>query len=157
MVVCESAKLQMTSRTIIGTGCPSKRATRLVAAAPCTDRDHRQALGAGDGLARGSGVEAEDHRRVHRHLLAVDPVDAAAADHHVHLFLLRVRLVVLDAFGVRRQLETVDAKRLAPELATEELHRSGWTEALDVGSAHDGLANCAAVTSSRDARGRRAA
>src|SRR3954470_17708409 len=153
MVVCESAKLQMTSRTIIGTGCPSKRAARLVAAAPCTDRDHRQALGAGDGLARGSGVEAEDHRRAHRHLLAIDPVDAAAADHHVHLFLLRVRLVVLDPFGVRRQLEPVDAERLDPELTTEELYRAAGADALDVSDVHDGIAHCATLNNERRARG----
>ena len=115
MFVSESARFQRTNRTRTARAPRSCRGTRR--SRPWRNRR------AGDRLPGRLRVEAEDHRRCERDLLTVDPIDAAAADDHVHLFLASAHLVVLDPFHVRCELEPVHPERLHAELAAQELRR----------------------------------
>jgi hypothetical protein len=67
-----------------------------------------------------------------RYILALDPVDARAADDDVDLLLATVGLVVLAPDDVRPELEPVDAERLDAELTAHEPDRASGTGGLDV-------------------------
>ena len=93
-------------------------------------------VGAGDRLARRPRVEPHERADLNRDLLTVDAVDPAAADDHVHFFLLRLALVVLAARRVRRELEPVDAERLDAENPPHEMHGAARPRAFDVVDVH---------------------
>lgn len=105
---------------------------RLVAAAPRTDTDECEPVGAGDRLADLVEVEAKERADPDRDLLTVDPPHARATDDGVHLFLTGLELVVLDALGARRQVEQVDPERLDLEPASNEPNCAGPAFALDL-------------------------
>src|SRR2546430_5472517 len=105
---------------------------RLVTARRRADGDHRQPLGPCHRLPGRSGVEPDEGAHADRNLLALDSVDPGPVDDHVHLFLPRLRFVVLAARGVRWQLEPVDAEGPGAELPPDEANRSAGRAGLDV-------------------------
>src|SRR5215211_2030456 len=75
------------------------------------DRQEDETVRAGDGAARGRGIDAEETALLELHLLAVQAHDPRSAQDEVDLLLVPLGVIVLPAFDVRRQLEVVEAKR----------------------------------------------
>ena len=113
----------------------------LVAAARRADRDERHSIGAGDGAARRLRIEADERPLAHRDVLAVDAPVAGAAHDDADLFLARAALVVLEALGVRRKLEPVDAERLAAELAAHEPDAAARPRGVDLVDVYNAVAH----------------
>ena len=65
----------------------SERSPRLIATAPSADPQESHPVRAGNRNASRLRVEAQARAHTHRHLLALDPPDAGAADDDVDLLL----------------------------------------------------------------------
>src|SRR6202034_2831482 len=110
----------------------SERTMWLVGAARRTDRDEREAIGPGDGLAARVRIEAQHAPLPDRDLVAVDPVDARTGDDDHDLLLAALALVVLVARGAGWDVEAIEAERLEAELAADETDSAARTGGFDV-------------------------
>src|SRR5215471_11768463 len=125
-------------RAGVGDDPDSEGPAGRVAPARRADPDERHPLGPCDGAPRRLGVEADERALADGDLLAVDPVDARAADDDVDLLLAARRLVVLAALRVRRQLEPVDPERLHSELPAHEADGASRAGRLELGDVENG-------------------
>src|SRR4029453_8117855 len=96
----------------------------VLALARWADRDPLEACVARDRLACPFRVDPNSHALADLDLLSVDSQEPGAPDVDVHLFLIRLRLVVLEARRPRRQVEVVDAERGHAERSAHLLHDS---------------------------------
>src|SRR3954468_22170599 len=105
----------MTRRRITGAASLTPRRWFVPAFARRADRDPLETLVSRDRLAGDLGGDADGDALADVDLLPVESEHARPAHVDVDLLLVRLSLVVLEAFGARRQIEVVHAKRRHPE------------------------------------------
>src|SRR2546421_6102400 len=76
------------------------------------DRDELETVGARDRQAGGCWIDANEATGVELDLLTIDAHRAAALHDEVDLFEVRIAVVVLASFLVRREDEVVETERL---------------------------------------------